>query len=174
MINWISIFTNWRSFRNWLIDILEVRNYSEYFHQFIVCNNRIIEFGWFQFERLDCISYIRKKKIWEKTEREFYLIKFSKHEMNIARATKYLVQVDNLRKLRREEEGSKFWMLQHNLCFVIFVCYYVCRRMLRFRFVTRLRTLDSSKYVFSCIFLSFSLLQVSFSTSHERGYGSDI
>lgn len=75
--------------------------------------------------------------------------------MNVARTTKYPVELDNLRKLRREEEGSNFWMLQHNLCFVIFVCYYVCRRMLRFRFVTRSRTLGSSKYVFSCIFLFF-------------------
>lgn len=172
VINWISIFTNSRSFRNWLIDILEVRNYSEYFHQFIVCNNRIIEFDSNSKDWIVFRIFVKKKS--ERKLREFYLIKFSKHEMNIARATKYLVQVDNLRKLRREEEGSKFWMLQHNLCFVIFVCYYVCRRMLRFRFVTRLRTLDSSKYVFSCIFLSFSLLQVSFSTSHERGYGSDI
>lgn len=82
---------------------------------------------------------------------------------------------DNLRKLRREEEGSNFWMLQHNLCFVIFVCYYVCRRMLRFRFVTRSRTLDSSKYVFSCIFLSFFLASPSILFElHERGYGSDM
>lgn len=50
--------------------------------------------------------FVKKKS--ERKLREFYLIKFSKHEMNIAGATKYLVQVDNLRKLRREEEGSKF------------------------------------------------------------------
>lgn len=51
--------------------------------------------------------FVKKKS--ERKLREFYLIKFSKHEMNIARATKYLVQVDNLRKLRgkRKDPSSE-------------------------------------------------------------------